>query len=496
MARIFIPINGLLFLLFSAFALGPALAQNADTPEITEAVNEITRTVPQNETQVMLSFSPVVKKAAPAVVNIYTKKVVQIQASPFFNDPFFRRFFGNNLPKGMPEERVQGSLGSGVIVRANGIIVTNNHVIGGADSIQVVLADRREFAAVVVLADPRTDLAILKIDAGDEELPVLELTDSDTVEVGDISLAIGNPFGVGQTVTSGIVSATARTNQGISDFQFFIQTDASVNPGNSGGALVGLDGRLIGINTAIFTRTGDSAGIGFAIPSNMVKTVVDAALSNGAIVRPWVGFSGQPVNFQIAQSLGLERPGGVLVDSIYPEGPAEHAGILPGDIILMVDDKEVIDTPGLNFRIATAGEGAEVRFTVNRGGELVELPVMLEMPPEVPLRDETLLEGRHLFQQVKVVNLSPRVSEELGIDVLETGVLVLEVDQRSPAGRRNFVRPGDIFLSLNGTPIDLVADLVIALEVQSEDYIYELRRQGRTIECGLIGLTSFYCKEG
>ncbi|MHA1544556.1 MAG: PDZ domain-containing protein, partial [Alphaproteobacteria bacterium] len=344
-------------------------------------------------------------------------------------------------------------------------------------------------------ADPRTDLAILKIEVGDEDLPVLELTDSDTIEVGDISLAIGNPFGVGQTVTSGIVSATARTNRGISDFQFFIQTDASVNPGNSGGALVGLDGKLMGINTAIFTRTGDSAGIGFAIPSNMVKTVVEAALANGAIVRPWVGFSGQAVTFQIAQSLGLERPGGVLVDSIYPEGPAERAGLLPGDIILLVDGKEIIDTPGLNFRIATAGEGAEVLFTVNRSSELVVLPVMLEMPPEVPPRDETVLEGRHLFQQVKVVNLSPRVSEELGIDVLETGVLVLEVDPRSPAGRRNFVRPGDIFLSLNGTPIDLVSDLVAALEVESEDYIYELRRQGRTIECGLIGSRSFYCQE-
>lgn len=490
--------NGIFILLISVlgFGLGPAFGQTSETPAEASPEQEITRTVPETETQVMLSFAPVVKKAAPAVVNIFTKKVVQVQASPFFNDPFFRRFFGNNNPFGMPQERVQGSLGSGVIVRANGIIVTNNHVIGGADSIRVVLSDRREFAATVVLADPRHDLAILKIEVGDEDLPVLELADSDTIEVGDISLAIGNPFGVGQTVTSGIVSATARTNRGISDYQFFIQTDASVNPGNSGGALVGLDGKLMGINTAIFTRTGDSAGIGFAIPSNMVRTVVEAALANGAIVRPWVGFSGQPVTFQIAQSLGLERPGGVLVDSIYPEGPADRAGLLPGDIILMVDDKEIIDTPGLNFRIATAGEGAEVLFTVNRSSELMVLPVRLEMPPEVPPRDETVLEGRHLFQQVKVVNLSPRVSEELGIDVLETGVLVLEVDPRSPAGRRNFVRPGDIFLSLNGTPIDLVSDLVTVLEVESEDYIYELRRQGRTIECGLIGSRSFYCQEG
>ncbi len=496
MARIFKPFSGILILLFSALFLGPVLAQSEAAEPTAQGVMDLTRAVPESETQVMLSFAPVVKKVTPAVVNIYTKKVVQVQASPFFNDPFFRQFFGNNNPFGMPQERVQGSLGSGVIVRANGIIVTNHHVIGGADSIQVVLADRREFAATVVLADPRTDLAILKIDVGEEKLPFLELTDSETVEVGDISLAIGNPFGVGQTVTSGIVSATARTNQGISDYQFFIQTDASVNPGNSGGALVGLDGRLIGINTAIYTRTGESAGIGFAIPSNMVKTVVDAALTNGSIVRPWVGFSGQPVNFQIAQSLGLERPGGVLVDSIYPGGPAERAGISAGDIILMVGGKEVIDTPGLNFRIATAGAGTEVEFEVNRGGEIIALLVLLELPPENPLRDETTLEGRHLFQQVKVANLSPRLSEEIGLNVLEAGVIVLEVDQRSPAARRNFVRPGDIFLSLNGVPIDLVSDLVTALETESEDYIYELKRQGRTIECGLIGSRSFYCQEG
>ena len=482
---------GLIFL-----SLGMAQKPVAQEAEFGSAGPAVTRQVPSGEAEVLLSFSPVVKRVVPAVVNIYTTKKIQVSASPFFNDPFFRRFFGDSAPFGMPKERVQGSLGSGVLVRDYGIIVTNNHVIGGADEIRVVLADRREFDAEVVLADSRTDLAVLKIDPNGERLPYLEFADSDTVEVGDFSLAIGNPFGVGQTVTSGIVSATARTNTGISDFQFFIQTDAAVNPGNSGGALVGLDGKLIGINTAIFTRTGENNGIGFAIPSNMVKRVVDAALANGTIVRPWTGFSGQDVDNQIAQSLGLDRPGGVLVDSLYPGGPAELAGILPGDVILEVAGREVIDSPGLHFRIATAEEGDILPFTINRGGEVVELPVALTLPPEHPPKNQTKLEGRHPFQQVTVANLSPRLAEELGWNVMETGVIVMEVDTRSPAGRRNFIRPGDVILSLNGTAINLVEDLSAVLEEPSEDYIYELRRQGRMIECGIIGGRSFYCREG
>ncbi|MEX1147469.1 MAG: trypsin-like peptidase domain-containing protein, partial [Sphingomonadales bacterium] len=243
------------------------------------------RAVPQSQADVQLSFAPVVKAVTPAVVNIYTRRVVRSdpQASPFFDDPFFRRFFGDGPAMGTPRERVQRSLGSGVIVSADGIIVTSHHVIGEADQITVALYDRREFEAEVVLSDESTDLAVLRIDTEGEELPHLELRDSDTLEVGDLVLAIGNPFGVGQTVTSGIVSAVARTNVGVSDYQFFIQTDAAINPGNSGGALVTLDGKLAGINTAIYSRTGGSIGIGFAIPSNMVGSVVVAAVTDGKV---------------------------------------------------------------------------------------------------------------------------------------------------------------------------------------------------------------------
>ena len=478
--------------------LPTTMAQEPAAQEFEFGPEEVTtvRKVPSGQGEVLMSFSPVVKRVAPAVVNIYTTKKIQVSASPFFNDPFFRRFFGDSSPFGVPQERVQGSLGSGVLVRDYGIVVTNNHVIGGADEIRVVLSDRREFDATVILADSRTDLAVLKIDLNGEKLPYLEFIDSDTVEVGDLSLAIGNPFGVGQTVTSGIISATARTNTGISDFQFFIQTDAAVNPGNSGGALVGLDGKLIGINTAIYTRTGENNGIGFAIPANMVKRVVDAALANGTIVRPWTGFSGQNVDSAIADSLGLDRPGGVLVDSLYPGGPADLAGIIPGDVILEVSSREVIDSPGLNFRIATAEAGDSIPFLIYRGGEVFEIPVALSLPPENPPRNQIMLEGRHPFQQVTVANLSPRLADELGWNFMETGVIVMEVDTRSPAGRRNFIRPGDVLLSLNGSPIDLVADLTTVLEEPSEDFIYELRRQGRVIECGIIGGRSFYCREG
>ena len=453
------------------------------------------RVLPESRQQVQLSYAPLVRQVAPAVVNIYTTRVVQVRRSSLFDDPFFRRFFGDNAPSGIPRERIQGSLGSGVIVRQDGVIITNYHVIGEADSIRVVLADRREFEAEVVLADERTDLAVLKITSGEGELlPALEFTNSDDVQVGDIVLAVGNPFGVGQTVTSGIVSATARTQVGISDFQSFIQTDAAVNPGNSGGALVGLDGRLIGINTAIFSRSGGNNGIGFAIPANMVRSVLKAALEDGIIMRPWLGASGQAVTSALADSLGLDRPGGVLVDEIYPNGPADRAGIEIGDVVLAVAGNEVIDAPGLRYRIATAESGERTDFRIYRRGQFFMLPVRLEIPPENPPRDETLLDGRHPFQGVRVANLSPRFADELGLNSMAEGVIVLEVSRRSPAGRRQFVRRGDIILTMNDFDVAEVNDLQALLGEPQANYIYRLRRGGRIIECGIIGNRSFYCR--
>jgi len=473
-----------LAVLLAATSYSVAVAQDSDT-----------RQIPASRTQVQLSYAPLVQQAAPAVVNIFTTKIVRQRRSAMFDDPLFKRFFGDKFSFGSPKDRVQGSLGSGVIVRANGVIITNHHVIEGADEIKVVLSDRREFDAEVILDDPRTDLAILRIAAGDELLPTLQLANSDDVLVGDIVLAIGNPFGVGQTVTSGIVSATARTQQGISDFGFFIQTDAAVNPGNSGGALIGMKGQLLGINTAIYSRTGGSNGIGFAIPTAMVNSVLRAALNEGQLARPWLGVKGQSVTSDLAAGLGLDRAGGVLIDDVYAGGPGSLAGLVPGDVIMAVDGKEIIDGPGLNFRIATQEDGDSVPIAVLSEGFIQERSVQLSLPPETPARNISELDGRHPFQGVKVANLSPRFNEELQIDSFLSGVVVLEVGSRTPARRYQFLIPGDVLLRINGAAVERVADLDTVLEEDAGRYVYQFRRRGRVRECAIVPNKSFRCSD-
>src|SRR6202522_3616495 len=307
----------------------------------------VQKIVPTDSGEVHLSFAPVVKKARPAVVNVYASRVETMPRNPLFDDPVFRQLFGGQGAN----SRTAQSLGSGVIVDPSGLVVTNHHVIEGMTDVKVALSDRREFEAEIVLRDPRTDLAVLKIKS-DEKFPVLELGDSDAIEVGDFVLAIGNPFGVGQTVTQGIVSALARTQIGINDDGFCIQTDAAINPGNSGGALVDLSGRLVGINSAIYSRSGGSMGIGFAIPVNMVKGVVAAAKGGGiAVRRPWLGAALQNVSKDIADTIGLDRPVGALVASLTEGGPAAEAGLKRGDVIIAVDGQAVDDSGGVGFRL-------------------------------------------------------------------------------------------------------------------------------------------------
>jgi Do/DeqQ family serine protease len=417
------------------------------------------RVVPQDRVAIQLSFAPVVKTSAPAVVNVFTRRVVRSGGPPsaLLNDPLFRRFFGDAVPFGLPQERVQNALGSGVLVSADGLIVTNHHVIKGSDEITVVLADRREFEAKVLRSDERTDLALLKIDAHDERLPFLVLRDSDELEVGDLVLAIGNPFGVGQTVTSGIVSALARTQVGISDFRFFIQTDAAINPGNSGGALVDMSGRLVGINTAIYSRSGGSIGIGFAIPTAMVRSVV-AASGGGRIVRPWLGASGQAVTSELAQGLGLKRPVGVLIKEVVPGSPAARAGIRTGDVILTVNGREVDDPEALRFRVATLAVGDSARLTLWRGGTQRESEMALIAPPEDPPRDRSELRGNHPLSGTTVANLSPALADELGLDTTQRGVIVLELAAGGVAQRLR-LSPGDIVAGVNGRPVQSVGQL-------------------------------------
>ena len=465
------------------FVAGSASAQPAIAPAPAPAA------VPQSREQVALSFAPVVRQTAPAVVNIFTRRVVRERAiSPLIDDPFFRRFFGDALPQGPRErERVQNSLGSGVIVSPDGLIVTNDHVIKGADEIQVVLNDRREFDARLVAADPRTDLAILRIDPGSERLPALPFADSDALEVGDLVLAIGNPFGVGQTVTMGIVSAVARTGTGISDYNFFIQTDAAINPGNSGGALVTVDGRLAGINTAIFSRSGGSIGIGFAIPASMVRTVVAAATTGGRLVRPWLGIAGQPVTSDIAQSLGLPRPAGVLVNGVDPGSPAERAGLRRGDIVTAVQGRSVDDPDALRYRFATLPIGSQAALSVTREGRTREVALAVAAPPEDPPRETTPIQGRNPFAGAQVANLSPALLEEVRLPTLTArqGVVVLDVAQASPAARIG-LRPGDVVLRLNGRDVRRVRDLVDALrQPPAQAWQVQVRRGDQTLNTNI-----------
>jgi serine protease Do len=417
------------------------------------------RAVPQSSAEIQLSFSPLVKRVAPAVVNIFTRTTVrERRASPLFDDPFFRRFFGDRFPGGA-QERSESSLGSGVIVSGDGMVVTNMHVIEGADEIRVVLNDRREFAAEVVQADERSDLAVLRIDPEGQGLPVAELGPSEKIEVGDLVLAIGNPFGVGQTVTSGIVSALARSRPGLTDFGVFIQTDAAINPGNSGGALVDMQGRVIGVNTAIYSRSGGSMGIGFAIPSSLVRRMVEAARTGGRVVRPWLGAQGQEVTADIAGAIGLSPPSGVLLDSVDPAGPLARAGIRQGDVVLAIDGRMIRDPVELRFRISTKqiGDQSEIEFW--RHGRPFSASIRLEAPPETVPRDQVTLNTGSPLDGVEVANLSPAVNEEYGLNVEGDGVVVLDVKGRSFA-RRLGLRPGDVIVEVNDASVASVRDLL------------------------------------
>lgn len=466
---------------------GPNETSNGSMAEAQTGQTQTQRITPSSPAQVQLSYAPVVQRVAPSVVNIYTKKVVRRQ--PMMDDPFFRFFFGRQI-----EPRVQNSLGSGVIVRADGLIVTNRHVVGDADEITVILADRREFEGKVILQDERSDLALVKIDTAGKELPVMKLGDSDRLQVGDIALAIGNPFGIGQTVTQGIVSAV-RSGGGPTGYQYYIQTDAAINPGNSGGALVSLAGELIGINTFIASPTGGSVGVGFAVPVNMVKSIIGAAKS-GKVVRPWVGIEGQAVDADIASAMGLDRPRGVLINSLNSRSPAAASGMKSGDVITAIDGKEVDDIETLRFRVATKNVGSSAVFTVVRDGKARNITVKLTAPPEVPPRDLTWLKGDHLFNGIQVANLSPAFTMELGGGLPDQGVVVVELASGAPAARLGVVQPGDVIEAVNGTKITTVDQLQSVLSKASPDrFVYRFVRGGKRGECAVQPPAYISCRQ-
>ena len=461
--RVLIPTLALL-----AACSDPAAKSNAQIPPLAQP----TRAAPSDALTMKSSFAPVVKKAAPAVVNISSKRLVRVRPDPFWE------MFG----MGVPRDRIQGSLGSGVIVRSDGIIVTNNHVVEGGQEINVALADRREYTARILLADPRTDLAVLKIDVGNERLPTLAIDDSGEAQVGDLVLAIGDPFGVGQTVTNGIISALNRTADPNGDAaNAYIQTDAAINPGNSGGALVDMDGDLIGVNSFILSRSGTSSGVGFAVPAAIVKRVVETAAGGGqAVIRPWLGARTQTVTAEIARSMGLTTPQGALVADIWPNGPADRAGLRQGDIIVSVDGRSAVDAAAVSYAISSRRPGETVRIGVRRGGSDLTLNLRAEAPPATPARDERVISGRNPFDGATVMNLSPAVADELGLDpFLGRGVLVTKIARGFAMNAG--LRPGDMIKRVNGREIGSVRDLVAVLGGGGGQWQVTIERNGQEI---------------
>jgi Do/DeqQ family serine protease len=407
---------------------------------------EETKRVPENQTEVQLSFAPVVKKVVGSVVNVYGSQTRQQFRSPFVGDPFFERFFG------VPAQRGRSSLGSGVIVSEDGIVLTNNHVVENMDSVKIAMADGREFECEIVLKDDKSDLAVLKIDS-DETFAPIEIADSDAVEVGDLVLAIGNPFGVGQTVTSGIVSAVSRSLAGVNDYGFFIQTDAAINPGNSGGALVDMNGRLIGVNTMIYSRSGGSIGIGYAVPSNMTRVILNSARTGDKVKRPWIGATFRNVTAEIAESLGLDRPSGALVISVDKESPSEQAGLKPGDVILSVNGLPVEHPDVLGYRLDTIGIGHTAEIEMLSRGKQAKAEVKLLEPPETVPRDIREMPQNSPLFGAAFANLSPALANEIGMPSSFRGVVAIEVQPDSRAAF-NGLQKGDIVAEFNGVEVE------------------------------------------
>jgi serine protease Do len=407
-------------------------------------------------------FSAVIKPALPAVVNIRTSKMVKAQAnqmSPFFNDPMFRQFFGDQFGGGKPHAEREQALGSGVIVTADGTILTNNHVIDGASDIKVYLSDKREFKAKLVGADPKTDIAVLKIDAGG--LPTLPLGDSSQLNVGDLIFAIGDPFGIGETATMGIVSATGRGQLGIEDYENFIQTDAAINPGNSGGAMIDIHGNLVGINTAILSHgSGGNEGVGFAIPMSMAKPVMDQILAHGKVVRGYLGVHIQDLSPEIAKAFNYHLSGGALIGDVSPNTPASKAGLQKGDVIVKLDGQPVSDYVDLRLRISQMAPGTSVKLDVWRDGKTQNYTVALgELPEKAEAEESSGTESGGGLEGVEVDELTPEIAQQLNLGAGAHGVVVTSVDPSSPAAAAQpAIGRGDVIAEINHKPIRSVSD--------------------------------------
>ncbi|MDA8241819.1 MAG: DegQ family serine endoprotease [Nitrospiraceae bacterium] len=429
------------------------LAQVLFPAESSAAAPAISRKSIDSLTTIGKAMAEISAAVKPAIVNISTTRTVKVPGNdPFAEDPFFRHFFGDNLRR-QPKEQKSAALGSGVIVSSDGYIITNYHVVKDADEIKVLLADKREFSGKVIGSDPKTEISVVKIDAKD--LPTLPWGNSDSLEAGDLVLAVGNPYGLNQTVTMGIVSAVGRANVGIADYEDFIQTDAPINPGNSGGALVNVRGQLIGINTAIFSTSGGYQGIGFAIPSNMVRTIMESLVKEGKVIRGWLGISIQRITPDLAKQFNLKDENGVLVSDVTENGPAEKAGLKRGDVILEYDGKKT-DEPGL-FRnmVANTVPGEEHSLKVLRDGKVVTLKVTIgELPPEVQQAENGAYQNA--LRGIGVQDITPDIAKRLGLPPKVKGVIVNNVDEDSPA--YGVLAQGDVIQEIDRKKITNVKD--------------------------------------
>ncbi|MFA4919324.1 MAG: DegQ family serine endoprotease [Thermodesulfovibrionales bacterium] len=448
------------------YTLGRITGQSNSLP------NAFAPNVPRQIMETGRAFSEIVRAVSPAIVNISTTKVVRREAQPFFEDPFFD-FFSPFHEFGSPKKFKERSLGSGVIVSADGYIVTNNHVVEKADEIKVTLIDKKTFKGRIVGADPKTDIAIIKIEA--TGLPTLTWGDSDKLQVGEFVLAIGSPYGLSNTVTMGIISAVGRANVGIADYEDFIQTDAAINPGNSGGPLVNINGELIGINTAIFSRTGGYQGIGFAVPSNMVRLVIDQLLQKGKVTRGWIGVTIQELTPELAQEFGLKKTKGALVSDVGKDSPAAKAGIMRGDVILEFNGREVKDVSSLRNMVAQSKAGSEITLKILRAGkEFTVKALITELPRDVAeVTPEQLPDNLELkaLTGLTVMDLSKEIIRQLGFNKDEKGVVVVKVEAGSPADDAE-IKKGDVIKEINKKAVNSSEDFNrIAANIKTNDSV-------------------------
>jgi len=435
------------------------------------------------------SFAPMVRKVAPSVVNIYSTRIVQQRPvrNPFSNDPFLRQFFGDQFPNGEHERsRKEQSLGSGVIISPDGYILTANHVVEGADEIKVAIDDgKKEYTAKVIGTDPPTDVAILKIDA--KNLPAVTLADSDQLEVGDIVLAIGNPFGVGQTVTMGIVSALGRSGLGFNGYEDFIQTDAAINPGNSGGALMDAEGRLVGINTAIISGSGGNQGIGFAVPVNMARHIMERLISGGKVTRGYLGIKLQDIDAGLAEQFGLPDQNGALVDDVLLNTPAEKGGIKSGDVITAFNGKLVTDSHSFMLAVSECAPGANATVKLLRNGHVQTVAVTLGKLPAGVMQNQNGQNNSDsdnnstpdALDGVTVADLDQQMRLELKIPAGINGAIVTDVDQDSNSAGAGLQR-GDVIVEINRQPVSDAADAVkLCAKAKSDQILLKIwRRDG------------------